>query len=244
MCPVLPHILTLVAPRAWPEAVGSSPETCDLFVSSETLGPLAPSGVSWSWGRARADGSCSVLNMLSPTQEKNAVLQPGPGTEPLAPTLVLWLSPKLELVEVAGLSSGAQGGALGFDREQVSRPPKGWGSALDRCLCDSLTQCGRAAVTPRQWICGQRWRGEIGHSGKGLKGRVEGRTLSLFPSREASTPEVPVLLFPCEILSVLRGAGREMQGLLASSSDRLAALSTVSEMSMWGHQSLGDVSPT
>ena len=68
---------------------------------------------------------------------------------------------------------------------------------------------------------------------------MEGRTLSLFPSREVCTPEVPVLLFPCEILCVLRGAGREMQGLLVSSSDHIAALCKASEMSMWGHQSLG-----
>ena len=73
---------------------------------------------------------------------------------------------------------------------------------------------------------------------------MEGRALSLFPSREAWIPEVPVLLFPCEVLRVLRGAGREMQGLLALSPDRLAALRTASEMSMWGDQSLGDVSPT
>lgn len=172
-----PWLLPGLGQRLW--AAPLKPVTCS--VSLETLGALAPSGVSWSWGRARAAGSCSILNMLSPTQEKNAVLQPRPGTEPLAPTLVFWLPPKLEPVEVAALSSGAQGGALGFDREQVSRPPKGWGSALDRCLCDSLTQCGRAAVTalsasppvPVSGYVGQRWRGRIGHSGKGLK-RVEG----------------------------------------------------------------------
>lgn len=82
----------------------------------------------------------------------------------------------------------------------------------------------------------------MGHSGKGLKGRVERKALSLFPSREAWTPEVSVLLFPCEILSMLRGAGREMQGLLALSPDRLAALCTGLEMSMWGDQSLGGFS--
>ena len=166
-----PWLLPGLGQRLW--AAPLKPVT--FSVSLETLGALAPSGVSWSWDRARCDGSCSILNMLSPTQEKNAVLQPRPGAEPLAPTLVLWLPPKLELVEVAGLSSGAQGGALGFDWEQVSRPPKGWGSALDRRLCDSLTQCGRAAVTvlsasPPIPVSGYVARGGGGRLGTVVKG--------------------------------------------------------------------------
>ena len=158
----------LVAPRAWPEAVGSSPEICDLFrVFGDSWGP-GPSAVSWSWGRVCADSSCSVLNVLSPTWEESAAIQPRPGAEPLAPTLALWPPPELVPVEVAALSSRAQGGALGFDQEQVSRPYKGWESALDRRLCDNLTQCGKGGcycslsqpARPRQCICGPEVEGE------------------------------------------------------------------------------------
>lgn len=93
MCPP-PHILTPGCSRTWPEAVGSSLKS-DLFCAfwRRLLGPW-PSGVSGSWGRACADGSCSI-NILSPTQEKNAVLQPRLRHRALAPTLGLWPPPKL-----------------------------------------------------------------------------------------------------------------------------------------------------
>ena len=159
-----PWLLPGLGQRLWAAPLKSV--TCSVCL--ETLGALAPSAVSWSWGRVCADSSCSVLNVLSTTWEESAVIQPRPGAEPLAPTLALWPPPELVPVEVAALSSRAQGGALGFDQEQVSRPYKGWESALDRRLCDNLTQCGKGGcycslsqpARPRQCICGPEVEGE------------------------------------------------------------------------------------
>lgn len=94
----------------------------------------------------------------------------------------------------------------------------------------------RAAVTvlsaslpvPISGYVGRRRGGKSGRSGKGPGDRAEGGALNLFPSRGEKTPEVLVLFFPCEILSLLRGPGREMQGLSGLSPGRLAALRTAS----------------
>ena len=81
-----PRLLPGLGQRLWAAPLKS----VTYPVSLETLGALALSGVSWSWGMASADGGCSVLNMLSPTWERNAgVLQPRPRTESLALTLAL-----------------------------------------------------------------------------------------------------------------------------------------------------------